>query len=143
VVLLGLLERQQPADRPRVHPPAARVGAELLHARIAAPVAVVDVEEAVPGEVRVEGHAEETLLGSRLHSSGQVQGDGSAAALPAKDPAGLLGDPPASCIAGRDARPRRAVQSVRESANVERVRPSLLRGRRRRLLAGGLRGRRG
>jgi hypothetical protein len=143
VILLGLIERQQPTERSSADPPAARIGAELLDARVSAPVAVVDVEEAVAGEVGVERHAEQALFGAGPDSARQIQRDRPATALLAQQSARLLGDPAAARIARRDTRPRRSVQSMGDAAHIERVRRSALRGRRRRGFAGGGLGRRG
>ena len=121
VVLLGLVDAQQLADELAV--------AELADARVAALVAPVHEQTLVGGEIRVERHAEEALLGADEDTVREVELRAAALATDADQPARLLEYPERVGVAGRAAHPGRTVEAGRDALEVEVVRAARLGGR--------------
>jgi hypothetical protein len=118
---------------PRRDRPAAGARAELGDPRVARAIGPVQVEAAVGRKAGVEGDAQEPLLRPRQDAAAQVEGHLCAITVEPQDAPGLLEGPEGARVAGRRADPRRAVEAVGDSLDVEVVGGARLHGRARRL----------
>ena len=128
VVLLRLVDVEELPARARIDG-AVAAGAQLGDAGVALAVRPVQVDAPVAGEVRVEGDAQQPLLGTGEDLGREVEDRAAVTGgADAEDAAGLLEHPQRAVVAGGGADPGRAVEAGGDAADVEVVRAAALLG---------------